>query len=377
MTSTMTKVPLLDLTRQDAALRAEILDAVDRLSGQASFILGEAVEQFESDFAAYVGARHCVGVNSGTSALHLALLAAGIGPGDEVITPANTFIAVAEAISYTGARPVFVDIDPATANVDPAAVERAMTPRTRAIVPVHLYGRPADLDPLLDLAERKALSLIEDACQAHGALYRGRKVGALGLAGTFSFYPTKNLSAWGEAGALVTNDDRVAALARSLRTHGESRRYFHDRVGYNYRMEGLQGAVLGVKLPRLPAWTARRREIAAIYRRSLRGLDIQIPMDDPRDQCVYHQFAVYLDDRDRVRSELESQGVASAIYYPMALHRQSAYSELGYGPGSLPASERACERVLCLPIFPELTDSEVEHVALTLSSILGRRPSHP
>jgi len=377
LTSTMTKVPLLDLTRQDAALRAEILDAVDRLSGQASFILGEAVERFESEFAAYVGARHCVGVNSGTSALHLALLAAGVGPGDEVITPANTFIAVAEAISYAGAAPVFVDIDPATANVDPAAVERAMTPRTRAIVPVHLYGRPAELNPLLDLAERKGVSLIEDACQAHGALYRGRKVGALGLAGTFSFYPTKNLSAWGEAGALVTNDDRVAALARSLRTHGESRRYFHDRVGYNYRMEGLQGAVLYVKLRRLAQWNARRREIAEIYRQRLGNLDIQMPVDDPRDQCVYHQFAVYLDDRDRVRSKLESQGVASGIYYPVAIHRQAAYAGLGYGLGSLPATERACERVLCLPIFPELTDTEVEHVVLTFNSILGRRPSYP
>lgn len=371
------KVPLLDLTRQDGALRAEILDAVDRLSGQASFILGEAVEQFESDFAAYVGARHCVGVNSGTSALHLALLAAGVGPGDEVITPANTFIAVAEAVSYTGATPVFVDIDPATANVDPAAVERALTPRTRAIVPVHLYGRPADLDPLLELADRKGVSLIEDACQAHGALYRGRKVGAQGLAGTFSFYPTKNLSAWGEAGALVTNDDRVAALARSLRTHGESRRYFHDRVGYNYRMEGLQGAVLRVKLRRLPEWTVRRREIAAAYRRSLGSLNIQMPVDDPRDQCVYHQFAFYVGDRDGVRSKLESHGVSSSIYYPVAIHRQAAYAGLGYGPGSLPATERACERVLCLPMFSELTDSEVQHVVLALDSILGRGPSHP
>ncbi|HEV2424257.1 MAG TPA: DegT/DnrJ/EryC1/StrS family aminotransferase [Terriglobia bacterium] len=371
------KVPLLDLRRQDAELRSEILAAVDRLSGRASFILGEAVEQFESDFAAYTGARHCVGVNSGTSALHLALLAAGVGPGDEVITPANTFIAVAEAVSYTGATPVFVDIDPVTANVDPGAVERAITPRTRAIVPVHLYGRPADLDPLLELAQRRGLSLIEDACQAHGALYRGRRVGALGLAGAFSFYPTKNLSAWGEAGALVTNDDRIAALARRLRTHGESRRYSHDRVGYNYRMEGLQGAVLQVKLRRLERWNARRKEIAAIYRHNLENFDVQMPVDDPRDQCVYHQFAVYLDDRDGVRSKLESHGVASGIYYPVAIHRQAAYAGLGYGPGSLPATEQACERVLCLPLFPELTNAEVERVVVTLASILKGRPAHP
>lgn len=373
MTSTIMQVPQLDLKRQDPALRSEILEAVERLSAQATFVLGEAVEQFESEFAAYVGARHCVAVNSGTSALHLALLAAGVGPGHEVITPANTFIAVAEAVSYTGATPVFVDINPATANVDPGAVKRALTPRTRAIVPVHLYGRPADLDPLLELAEQRGVCLIEDACQAHGAHYKGRPVGGLGFAGAFSFYPTKNLSAWGEGGALVTNDDRAAALARSLRTHGESRRYLHDRVGYNCRMEGLQGAVLHAKLRHLPQWNARRREIAATYRRNLQGLGVGIPEDDPRDQCVYHQFAVYLDDRDWVRSALESQGVASAIYYPVAIHRQAAYVELGYGPGSLPATERACERVLCLPLFPELTDAEVEYVARTLAAIVARR----
>jgi len=365
------QVPQLDLKRQDEALREEILDALRRLSGQGSFILGEAVEQFEGDFAAYVEAKHCVAVNSGTSALHLALLAAGIGPGDEVITTANTFIATAEAISYTGATPVFVDIDPATANIDPAAVDRAIGPRTRAIIPVHLYGRPADLDPLLELAKQHGLALIEDACQTHGARYRGRRVGALGLAGAFSFYPTKNLSAWGEAGALVTNDDGVAALARSLRSHGESQRYFHDRVGFNYRMEGFQGAVLRTKLAHLPQWTARRREIAGLYRQRFEPAGIEMPVDDPRDESVYHQFAVYLDDRDRVRAELESHGVGSGIYYPVGLHRQAAYAGLGYGPGSLPATERACERVLCLPLFPELTNAEVDYVALKLLSIVA------
>ncbi len=375
LTSTIMQVPQLDLKRQDRALREEILDALVRLSGQAAFILGEAVEQFERDFAAYVEAKHCVGVNSGTSALHLALLAAGVSPGDEVITTANTFIATAEVISYTGATPVFVDIDAATANIDPVAVERAISPRTRAIIPVHLYGRPADLDPLLELANRNGLALIEDACQAHGARYRGRRVGALGLAGAFSFYPTKNLSAWGEAGALVTNDDRVAALARSLRTHGERRRYFHDRVGYNYRMEGFQGAVLGTKLRHLPQWTARRIEIAGFYRGKLEEVGVEMLADDSRDECVYHQFAVYVDDRDHVRSELESHGVASAIYYPVALHCQSAYAGLGYGRGSLPAAERACDRVLCLPMFPELTDAEVEYIAHTFVTVAARRPS--
>ncbi len=369
---TIMQVPQLDLKRQDQALRGEILDALDRLSGDASFILGESVQQFERDFAAYAEAKHCVAVNSGTSALHLALLAAGVGPGDEVVTTANTFIATAEVITYTGAKPIFVDIDPNTGNIDPAAVERAITPRTRAIIPVHLYGRPADLDPLLALAARNGLALIEDACQAHGARYRGRRVGALGFAGAFSFYPTKNLSAWGEGGALVTNDDRVAALARSLRTHGESRRYLHDRVGYNYRMEAFQGAVLRTKLRHLPEWTARRREIGGVYRKMLQDAAVELPADDPRNECVYHQFAIYVEDRDRVRSELESQGVGTAIYYPVALHRQSAYVGLGYGPGSLPATERACERVLCLPVFPELTDAEVDHVARSLLSVVAR-----
>jgi dTDP-4-amino-4,6-dideoxygalactose transaminase len=377
LNSTIMHVPQLDLKRQDTALHEEILGALRRLSGQAAFILGEEVENFEREFAAYVEAKHCVAVNSGTSALHLALLATGVGPGDEVITTANTFIATAEAISYTGATPVFVDIDAATANIDPRAVERAIRPRTRAIIPVHLYGRPADLDPLLRLSKQHGLALIEDACQAHGARYRGRRLGALGIAGAFSFYPTKNLSAWGEAGALVTNDGQVAALARSLRSHGESRRYFHDRVGFNYRMEAFQGAVLRTKLGHLPRWTSRRREIAGLYRERFEAAGIEMPVDDPRDECVYHQFAVYLDNRDRVRAELESYGVASGIYYPVGLHRQAAYAGLGYGPGSLPATERACERVLCLPLFPELTHAEVEYVALKLVSIVAELSAVP
>lgn len=376
MTATTMKVPQLDLTRQDPALREEIMFALERLSARATFILGEEVEQFEQEFAVYVEARHAVAVNSGTSALHLALLAAGCGAGDEVITTGNTFIATAEAISYTGATPIFADIDPATANIDPRAVERALTPRTRAIVPVHLYGRPADLDPILALAEQTGAAVVEDACQAHGARYRGRSVGALGLAGAFSFYPTKNLAAWGEGGVLVTNDDRVAAFARSMRTHGEARRYFHDAVGYNYRMEGLQGAVLRVKLKYLPQWTARRQEIAATYRRLLDGQHLEIPGDDPRDECVYHQFAIYLEDRDRVRAELQAQGVSTAIHYPRPVHRQAAYAALGYRPGSLPEAERACERVLCLPLFPELTEAEVEHVAGALATVV-RRPKRP
>jgi dTDP-4-amino-4,6-dideoxygalactose transaminase len=366
-------VPQLDLKRQHASLGDEIRDALERVLQSATFTLGEEVERFEREFAAYVEARHALAVNSGTSALHLALLAAGVGRGDEVITTANTFIATAEAISYTGAEPVFTDIDRATGNIDPRLVEQAVTPRTRAILPVHLYGRPADLDPLLDLARRNELVLIEDACQAHGARYRGKPVGALGLAGAFSFYPTKNLAACGEAGALVTNDDQVGALARSLRTHGEGRRYFHDRVGYNYRMEAFQAAVLRVKLKRLPQWTARRQAIARLYRELLAGARLEIPVDDPANECVYHQFAVYVDDRDRVRAQLEARGVSTAVYYPRPVHQQAAYAGLGCRAGSLAAAERACEQVLCLPLFPELTNAEVEYTARALAEVVGRK----
>jgi dTDP-4-amino-4,6-dideoxygalactose transaminase len=366
-------VPQLDLTRQHEALRQEIRSALDRVCGAAAFILGEEVAKFEQEFAAYVEAKHCVAVNSGTSALHLALIAARVGPGDEVITTANTMIATVEAISYMGATPVFVDIDPTTANIDPALVERAVTARTRAIVPVHLYGRPADLYPLLHLAGCKGLTVIEDACQAHGARYRGQRVGALGLAGAFSFYPTKNLGACGEAGALVTNDDQVAAVARGLRTHGESRHYIHDRVGFNYRMEAFQAAVLRVKIKRLPQWTERRRQIARQYRDLLAGARVEMPVDDLRNECVYHQFAVYLDGRDQVRAELEAAGVLTAVHYPRPIHLQKAYAGLGYAPGSLPYAERACQRVLCLPLFPELTAGEITYAGEMLTAVAGSR----
>ena len=371
----MMKVPQFDLKRQYASLKQEIQAALDRVCENAAFILGQEVEKFEQEFAAYQEVKHCVAVNSGTSALHLALLAAGVGPDDEVITTSNAFIGTAEAISYTAARPVFVDIDPATANLDAGRIEQALTPRTKALLPVHLYGRPAELEPMLELASRKGLAVIEDACQAHGARYQGRRVGSLGLAGAFSFYPSKNLAAYGEAGALVTNDDRVAALARSLRTHGESRHYLHQRIGFNYRMEGLQAAVLSVKLKRLPEWTRRRQEIAELYRRRLAGVPLELLADPPGSECVYHQFAVYLDDRDRVRAALEARGIETAIHYPRPIHLQTAYAALGGPQQSLPHSERACERVLCLPLFPELTDAEAEYVADTLAEVVveGRK----
>src|SRR3989442_1392535 len=367
------EVPYFDLKAQYASLREDILAALDRVCRTASVGLGEEVARFEEEFAAYCGVRHCVGLNSGTSALHLALLAVGVRPGDEVITTPNTFIATAETISYVGARPVFVDIHPGTANLDPQRIEPAITGRTRARLPVPLYGRPVDLDPILAIAARHDLPVVEDACQAHGARYGVRRVGSFGQAAAFSFYPPKNLGAYGEGGALTTNSDEVARLTRALRHHGETRRYFHDHVGYNYRMDGFQGAVLRVKLKRLDAWTARRQETARLYRTRLAGARVDMPEDDPRAEGVYHLFVVYVDARDRVREALAARGVGTAVHYPLPIHLQEAYRRLGHAPGSFPHAERACERVLSMPLFPEMTIEQAEHDARALAEIVGAR----
>lgn len=366
------RVPFLDLPAQYATLREEILVAIDRLGSQAHFTLGVEVEAFEREFADFSGLPFAVALNSGTSALHLALLAAGVGPGDEVVTTANTFIATIEAIHYTGAQPVFADIDPRTANLDPGLAERAISPRTRAVLPVHLYGRPAAMDEFARLASRHGLALIEDACQAHGASYQGRPVGSFGQAAAFSFYPTKNLGACGEGGALLTGDPGVVERARSLRNHGQSGRYAHDWLGYNYRMEAFQAGILRVKLRWLTEWNAHRRRIAALYRAQLADARVELLADDPETGPVYHAFAVYVDDRDRVKEKLAERGVETSIYYPQPLHLQKACAPLGYAPGSLPATERACARVLCLPISPELRVEQAEYVAESLREIVGR-----
>jgi dTDP-4-amino-4,6-dideoxygalactose transaminase len=366
-------VPYADLKGQYASLREEILAALDRVGSKAAFILGEEVCEFEREFAAYCGVKHCVAVNSGTSALHLALLGAGIRAGDEVITTPNTFIATAEAISYTGAKPVFVDIDPRTANIDPGKIAAAVTPRTRAILPVHLYGLAAEMDAILEIAARHKLTVIEDACQAHGARYHGKRVGSIGTAAAFSFYPSKNLGAYGEGGALTTNDDALAARARSLRCHGESRRYFHDVVGYNYRMEGFQGAVLRVKLPRLEKWNARRKELADIYRRTLAGAQVELQDGGPATERVDHLFVVYVANRDGVRTRLEERGVQTGIYYPLPIHLQKPYQSLGYQRGDLPQVESACERVISMPLYPEMTNDQAAYAAQTLREIVGEK----
>ena len=366
-------VPYADLKAQYAALREEVLAALDCVGRKAAFILGEEVLDFEKEFAAFCDVKHCVALNSGTSALHLALLGAGVRAGDEVITTPNSFIATAEAISYTGARPVFVDIDPLTANIDPEGIVAAVTPRTRAILPVHLYGLAAEMDPILEIAALHRLAVIEDACQAHGARYHGKRVGGIGDAAAFSFYPSKNLGAYGEGGALTTNDDALAAQARALRSHGESRRYFHDAIGYNYRMEGFQGAVLRVKLKRLDQWNARRKELADIYRRNLAGARVELQDGGPAGERVDHLFVVYVDRRDAVRARLEERGVQTGVYYPLPIHLQKPYQCLGYQRGDLPHVEKACERVISMPLYPEMSDEQASYAAQTLRDIVGEK----
>jgi dTDP-4-amino-4,6-dideoxygalactose transaminase len=367
------KVPVLDLKAEYAELKGEILPALERVCQNSSFVLGEEVEAFEREFADYCETRHCVALSSGTAALHLGLLALGVQADHEVITSPNTFLATAEAITYCGAIPVFVDIDPATGNLDPKLIERAITPRTRAILPVHLYGRPADMDPVREIVARHDLRILEDAAQAHGARYRSRRVGGIGHAGAFSFYPTKNLGAYGEGGALTTDDDQVAKFARAARSHGQTARYEHEFVGYNYRMQGFQAAVLRIKLRHLYAWTARRQEIAREYRRLLANTRIEIPVDDPRDECVYHQFVIYANNRNAVIAQLTARGIETVVHYPKPVHLQPAYSSLGYPPGTFPRAERACETVLSLPVHPGLKAEQIAYVGTSVREAAGER----
>lgn len=366
-------VPYFDLKAQYGLLRDEIQQALDRVCQNASFILGEEVERFEKAFAEYCEVKHCVALNSGTSALHLALLTAGIGAGDEVITTANTFIATAETVVYTRATPVFADIDPSTGNIDPEQIEAAITNKTRAIIPVHLYGRPADLEAIMDIASRHRLLVIEDACQAHGARCNGKRVGGFGHAAAFSFYPGKNLGAYGEGGALTTNDDELARTARSLRSHGESVRYVHKYIGYNYRMDGFQAAVLNVKMKFVDQWTAKRQACAELYRRLLADANVRLPQDAPDADCAYHLFVAYVENRDQVRAELGRMGVQTAVHYPVPIHRQEAFADLGVKKGGLIFTERACEQVFSMPLFPEMTEEQVTYAAHCLAEVVGKK----
>jgi dTDP-4-amino-4,6-dideoxygalactose transaminase len=356
------KIPSFDMQAQIRALRPELDAAIARTLDQCSFCLGPDVAAFEKDFAKFSGANYAVGFNSGTSALHVALLLVDIKPGDEIITTPFTFVATSWAISYVGAKPVYVDIDDATCNLDPAKVERAITPRTKAIMPVHLYGQSCDLAPLVAIAKKHQLHLIEDAAQAHGATYQGKPVGTFGTAAGFSFYPGKNLGACGEAGALIMADPALAERARSLREHGARVRYYHDEIGFNYRMEGIQGAVLGVKLKHLAAWTAARRRIVARYTQQLQDLPLKLQAELPNSEGAWHLYVVRTPRRDELRAYLEKQGVGTGLHYPVPLHLQKCYESLGYKAGDLPITEAAARECLSLPLFPELTDAQIDYV---------------
>jgi len=357
------KVPYLDLPAQIKSVRAEIDAALDRALDHCTFCLGPDVAQFEKDFAQFCGAQFCVGMNSGTSALHVAMRLLNVGPGDEVITTPYTFIATSWAISYCGAKPVYVDIDGATFNLNPKLLEKAITPRTKAILPVHLYGHPFDADPVLEICRKHKLPLVEDACQAHGAKYKGRTVGTLGDISCFSFYPAKNLGACGEGGALVTNNPDFAARAKSLREHGSTQRYHHDETGYNYRMEGFQGAVLGVKLKHLQKWTDERRCVAERYAELLADTPLRLPREADYARSAWHLYTVRHPRRDELKKHLDEHGIGNAVHYPIPLHLQKAYAALGHKPGDFPVAEKAARGVLSLPMFPELTDAQIRRVA--------------
>jgi dTDP-4-amino-4,6-dideoxygalactose transaminase len=360
-------IPLLDLKAQYRSIRSELDAAVLDVLASTQYVLGEEVDDFEREFATYCGATHGVAVNTGTSALHLALLAAGVGEGVEVITTPFTFVATVAAIRYAGARPVFVDIDPRTFTIDVDRLEAAITPRTKAIVPVHLYGQMADMDAIMSIARRRGLHVIEDACQAHGAEFKGRRAGSFGLSGCFSFYPGKNLGACGEGGMVVTSDDEHAGMIRMLRDWGQEKRYHHVVKGFNYRMDAIQGAILRVKLRHLEAWTEARRRHARRYSAGLaHSRFVQAPEEAPERRHVYHVYAVRSQERDRLQRSLHEAGVQTGLHYPVPVHLQRAHADLGYGPGDFPHAEAAAREVLSLPIYPELTPAQIDHVVATV-----------
>lgn len=364
--------PFLDLKAQYESIKAEIDEAVERVLRSGQFVLGEEVEAFEKEFSAYSQAAFGLGTSSGTSALHLALLAAGVGPGDEVITVPFTFAATVSAICQTGARPVFVDIDPDTMTLDAGKLETVLSERTRVILPVHLYGQSAKMGSILDIAEKRGLCVIEDASQAHGATWSGRKVGSFGAMACFSFYPGKNLGACGEAGMVVTSDPGYAETIKILRDQGQSGKGNHVRKGFNYRMDGIQGAILRVKLRYLDRWIESRRQHARTYDRELAGLPLRLPQTAGEAGHVFHIYAIRSPERDRLRRELAERGIPTAVHYDKPVHLQEAYRDLGSKEGEFPESESAAREVFSLPLYPELKDREVLAIAAEVRAVTGR-----
>ena len=365
-------IPFLDIKAQNAPLKSEINLAIQEVIDSSAFAGGPFVDRFEQEFAAYCGGRYALGVGSGTEALWLTLLALDVGPGDEVITVPSTFMATAEAITYCGAKPVFIDIDEQTYTMDPDHLERSITMRTKAIIPVHLFGHPANMDPILEIARRRGLVVIEDSCQAHGAEYKGRKAGVLGDAGCFSFYPGKNLGAFGEAGAVVTNDSALNDKMRILRDHGQVRKYHHTMIGWNCRMDGIQAAVLRIKLRHLDRGNQLRCSLAVQYDRALSTSEfIVTPAKAPWVKHAYHIYAIRVQDRDAVIQSLTKEGIGCGIHYPIPVHLQVAYRSLGYGRGAFPRAEKCAEEFISLPMFPELTPEQVGIVAESVKEAAG------
>lgn len=356
-------IPFVDLQLEYQGIKDEIDTAIAGVLDRSDYILGKAVHEFEAAFADFCEADFAIGVDSGYSALEMILRAYGIGPGDEVITAANTFIATALAISNCGARPVLVDVEPDTYNLDPALLESAITPATRAIIPVHLYGQPANMDPILAIAQKHGLRVIEDACQAHGARYKGRRTGSLGDAAAFSFYPSKNLGAYGDGGMIVTSDAAVAEQCRLLRNVGQAVRYQHEIKGFNHRLDSLQAAVLCVKLPYLDAGNGWRRETAVRYNNLLANTLTTTPAAADWAEHVYHLYIIQVDNRNQLQTHLTQAGIATGIHYPIPIHRQPAYADLGYRPGDFPVTEQLAQRILSLPMYPGITAEAVEHTS--------------
>jgi dTDP-4-amino-4,6-dideoxygalactose transaminase len=363
------KVPFLDLSLQHRAIRTEALAALTATYDATRFCLGKDVEDFENNFASTLDYPRALALNSGTSPLHIACMIAGFGPGDEVIAPPFTFISTVWGVSYVGATPRFVDVEEGTFNLDPVQIEAAITPRTKGLIVVHLFGQPARMDEIMAIARKHRLFVIEDCAQAVGASYRGTPVGLFGDVGTFSFYPTKNLGGCGEGGALVAKDEATHVRARHIRVHGSDRRYYHDIVGGNFRMDGFQGALLNVKLPHLAAWTARRRDIAGRYLAGIKLADVHLPDQPSYGQSVFHQFTIRHPRRDALREHLSKQEVGTDLIYPVPLHLQKCYAHLGRGVGSYPVAETVATTCVSLPICPELTDAQVDHVIKSVNSL--------
>jgi len=364
-------VPFLDLKAQYKQIEQDVLPMMSKTMVNGAFVGGPQVSDFETEFAKFCDSKYCVGLNSGTDALRFALMATDVGSGNEVITVPNTFIATTEAISQVGATPVFVDIYPDTCNMDVSRIEGKITEKTKAIIPVHLYGQPADIEPILEIAQKHGIHVIEDACQAHGALYKGRKAGSMGAVGCFSFYPGKNLGAYGEGGAIVTQNEDIANKIRMIIDHGQEKKYFHQMEGYNGRLDAIQAGVLRIKLKRLDNWNQSRRENAAHYNEVLSEIaGVTIPVEADFARSVYHLYVILVDKREKLQDFLNFRDIATGLHYPLPLHLQQAYIHLGYKEGDFPATEEVAGRLLSLPMFPELTHEQIEYVASSIKEFV-------